>query len=468
MEKKLIELNIESLAFEGGGFVRHDGIPIFVRNAIPGDKILANIVRQKKKFINAEIEQILLASKSRITPPCKYFGECGGCTLQNMVYPEQTFWKRKFVIDSLTHIAKLGDIEVLPTITSPLEYHYRNKMEFSFSASRWLMLSEINTDEKIIDKDFALGLHSPKNYMKVLNIDDCLIAPLGTQKILEIVRDSALQNNLQAFNSKTHNGFLKNLVVRYSSFEDKLLLILITNTPKSDDEKNYAEYLSEKLFSEIPNLKGFILATNSKVSNVAIGDIEKIYGEKDLIEEILGLKYRISPFSFFQTNSFQLNQFISSIIEIAEPKNDEIIYDFYCGTGSITLPMSKKCKSIYGFESYAHSIEDAKNNAEINNIENANFQVLDLSSKNLINEFTAFPKPDTIILDPPRSGLHKNTVEGLIQISPEKIIYVSCNPATLARDLEKFKEFYSVEVVQPIDMFPQTYHIETIIKLNKK
>jgi 23S rRNA (uracil1939-C5)-methyltransferase len=468
MEKKLIELNIESLAFEGGGFAKLDQKSYFVRGAIPGDKIIANIVNQKRKYVSAEVEQILIPSQSRIKPPCKYFGECGGCTLQNMDYSEQVNWKRQFVVDNLYHIAKLQDIIVQNTITSPVAYHYRNKMEFSFSPYRWLTKNEVASNQVIDNKNFALGLHTPKNYMKVLNIGDCLIAPFGTQEIIEIVRQSAYENSLEPYNTKERTGFLKNLVVRYSLYEDKLIIILITNSQISDSEKNYIENLSIKLFEKIKHLKGFIWAVNSNISNVAIGDIVKIFGESNLIEDILGIKYRISPFSFFQTNSHQLQKFISTIIEIADPQENDIIYDFYCGTGSITLPLSAKCRSIYGFESSAQSIEDAKHNEENNNLRNANFNVLDLSSKNLLSQFNNFPKPDVIILDPPRSGLHKNTIESLIQILPEKIIYVSCNPSTLARDLEILKQYYSIDYVQPIDMFPQTYHIETIVKLKMK
>lgn len=467
MEKNLIELKIESLAFEGGGVARLNNKAYFVRNAIPGDLIIANVMHQKKKYINAEIEEILVPSKSRVKPDCKYFSECGGCTLQNMDYSEQSNWKRQFVIDSLVHIAKLTDIEVLPTIQSPAIYHYRNKMEFSFSSSRWLSKNEIKTNELITDKNFALGLHTPNNYMKVLDIDDCSIAPNNTQQIIETVRDVALNESIQPFNSKTHSGFLKNLVVRYSLHEDKLLIILITNSQARDKERNFVKTLNEKLFEKIPILKGFIWAVNNNLSNVAIGDINEIYGDSYLIEDILGIKYRISPFSFFQTNSFQLNNFIAKIIEIADPNDDETIYDFYCGTGSITLPLSKKCRKIYGFESSFQSIEDAKYNARLNNIQNAQFQVIDLNSKNITDEIQQFATPDTIILDPPRSGLHKNTIESLIKISPKKIIYVSCNPATLARDLAIITKYYSIEYAQPIDMFPQTYHVETIIKLKK-
>ncbi|HPD34155.1 MAG TPA: 23S rRNA (uracil(1939)-C(5))-methyltransferase RlmD [Candidatus Kapabacteria bacterium] len=468
MEKKLIELDIDRLAFEGGGMAKRDNLSYFVRSAIPGDKILANIITKKKKYIIAEIEKILIPSQQRVEPECKYFGECGGCTLQNMNYTEQIKWKRQFVIDSLTHIAKLGQIEVQPVLPSTREYHYRNKMEFSFSDSRWLSKSEIQNNEQIPDKNFALGLHSPENYMKVLNIDDCSIAPIETPQILEIVRSSALAEHLSPFNSKMHTGFLKNLVVRYSLYENKILIILISNSQFGDTEKKNIKKIADELFTQIKTLKGFIWAINGNVSNVAIGEIKEIFGDNFLIEDIQGIKYRISPFSFFQTNPYQINKFISTILEIADSTKNDIIYDFYCGTGSITLPISNQCKFVYGFESSTQSIEDAKYNAELNNISNAQFNVLDLSSKNIDQELQSFPKPDIIILDPPRSGLHKNTIENLIKILPKKIIYVSCNPSTLARDLEILKEYYSIEYVQPIDMFPQTYHIETIVKLNIK
>ncbi|HOV91693.1 MAG TPA: 23S rRNA (uracil(1939)-C(5))-methyltransferase RlmD [Candidatus Kapabacteria bacterium] len=468
MEKKLIELDIDRLAFEGGGMAKSDNMSYFVRNAIPGDKILANIIRKKKKYAIAEIEKVLIPSQSRVEPECKFFGECGGCTLQNMEYSEQIKWKRQFVIDNLTHIAKLGQIEVQSVLSSPRTYHYRNKMEFSFSDSRWLTKSEIQINEHISDKNFALGLHSPENFMKVLNIDNCPIAPIETPQILEIVRSSALAQHIVPFNSKKHTGFLKNLVIRYSLFENKIFIILVSYSQFGDNEKNYINEISDKLFKQIKTLKSFIWAINSNFSNVAVGEIEECFGDPFLIEDILEIKYRISPFSFFQTNPFQLNRFISTILEIAEPNESDIIYDFYCGTGSITLPISRKCKFVYGFESSAQSIEDAKYNAELNNISNAQFSVLDLSLKNIADELQSFPKPDIIILDPPRSGLHKNTIENLIKIFPKKIIYVSCNPSTLARDLEILKKYYSIEYVQPIDMFPQTYHIETIVKLNIK
>lgn len=462
------ELEITSLAFEGYGIARLDGMVYFVKNAIPGDIVKALITKKRKSYIEATVEEIIQPSKFRREPRCEYFNDCGGCALQNLPYEQQLYWKKQFVYDALTRIGKINEPNVQNTLSAPSEYFYRNKMEFSFSANRWLSKLEIESGELNIKKDFALGLHTPKNFLKVIDIEKCYIQNNYANEILNLFRKLAIEKKINAYDSRTHNGFLKNLVIRYSNFEDKFMVILITNQPKSENEDEFFENVSNSLDFDEMKISSLIWGINSSVSPVANGEIIVHKGAKYLTEVILGIKFRISPFSFFQTNSLQLNNFISKIIEIADLKSTDVAVDLYCGAGSITLPAAKKVKKITGFEIVNSAVEDARENAKNNNIENADFIAVDLHSKEIPEILKNYSEIDVLFIDPPRAGMHQNLMNHILEIKPTKIIYVSCNPTTQARDLEKLKEYYDLNICVPVDMFPQTYHIESIIKLIKK
>jgi 23S rRNA (uracil1939-C5)-methyltransferase len=467
-EKELIELSIESIAFEGGGVAKHDGRVFFIKGAVPGDRIIARINKKKKSYSFGEIDTIIEPSSDRIAPICKHFGLCGGCSWQQLKYNKQLYWKRQHVIDSFSRIGKISNCEYLETMPSPKAFHYRNKMEFSFSGFRWLTEAEISSEDDIPNKDFALGLHVPGIFNKVLDIQECYLHKIIVPVILKKIRDKAIELSVKPYNIKTHEGYLRNLVFRSSEFLNELMVILVTTDIKDKSDEEFLDWFKNTFPIDFPDIQHIIHAVNNSFSPVATGELRLIKGSGYLTEKILDVTYRISPFSFFQTNSSQLNGFISQILNFANIKQDEICWDLYCGTGSITLPASSQAKEIYGLELVESSINDANKNKDLNNIENAHFICTDLNAKNAIELLQGLPKPDVIIIDPPRAGMHKNLIPAILDALPNRIVYVSCNPTTQARDCDLLSEKYYVEKVMPVDMFPHTFHVESIAKLIRK
>ena len=463
-----IELNIESLAFQGHAVARHEGMVYFVKNALPGDRVIATVKKKKKSYAEAVTKEVIEASVDRCEAPCKYFGVCGGCTLQNLIYDKQLYWKKIHVIEAFTRLAKVEVNEFYDTFPAPQIYNFRNKMEFSFGHSRWLNVDEIESNEDIQQKNFAMGLHIPGRYDKVLDVNKCLIQSEIANDIYKIVYDHALIYHPSAYDPHTKRGFLKNFVIRSTSSND-LMVILITGKPNSDEDVNFLYWYCNQ-FSELANINknniNVIHALNDSSSPVAIGTIEYISNNDFITENILGVNYKISTFSFFQTNSYQLNYFIRLIIESADLCGNEIIWDLYCGTGSITLPISSHCKMVYGMELSESSISDAKQNAIINQIINVDFTCVDLHSKVIDEVLKSKEKPQVIIVDPPRAGMHQNLVDLLMMTGAKRIVYVSCNPTTQARDCMLLAEKYRVISVRPVDMFPQTFHVESIAILD--
>lgn len=464
--KKRIEdiLKIETIGFEGKAIARNEGAVHFVKKAVPGDVLRTLRVSKKKKFYENNILEILEKSPDRIDPRCNYFYECGGCSWQNLDYNNQLMWKKSHVEDAFIRHNKLKIGNLFDTIPSEKIFNYRNKMDFSFGASRWLTDNEIQSDDNIEHKNFALGLHISGRFDKILDIKQCHIQDEIGNNILNLCRKIAIKNDISAYNLRNHTGFLRSLIIRKSNYLNEFLVILITNTPETDQESKFITQFADEL-KKISKVKHFIHSLNISKNPVTIELSEVIFGEGFIKERILDVIFEISPFSFFQTNSYQVDKFISNIIEAVNPNKHEYIWDLYCGTGSITLPLSKRVNNLIGIELVESSIDDAKRNAKNNNIDNVDFIAYDLHSKDISQLLEQYPKPDKIILDPPRSGLHKNLLNHLLEIKCEEIIYVSCNPMTQARDCKELEEFYEIEYVKPFDMFPQTYHIESIAKL---
>ncbi len=467
-QPKIIPLEIDSLAFEGYGIGRFDDFVYFVRGAVPGDTVEVVEKKRQKKYAFAIVDKIIAPSQYRVEPLCNYFGECGGCSLQNLDYEQQLFWKTQFVKDSLKKFAAIDPNIVKLALPCNPKFEFRNKMEFSFSSQRWLRNQEISSEIEIVNRNFALGLHTPQNYLKVIDIEQCHIQNHYANDILNYVRAKAKEELIEPYNNKSSSGFLKNLIIRYSVTQDAFLVILITNHSDDKSDKQFAKDLVLSIKNDFPKVSGSIWAINPTRSPVAKGEINYVVGNQFLYEKIINVNYRISPFSFFQTNSYQLSTFINKVLDIAELKKNQIVWDLYCGAGSITLPAANQVQNIYGFELVEDAIIDAKFNAENNNIHNAFFCQNDLHSKTIMNELIKFPYPDVIILDPPRAGMHPNLLSSIMQINSNQIIYISCNPTTQARDLNILKDKYEILECQPIDMFPHTYHIENIIKLIKK
>ncbi len=459
-KEEFIELEVESIGFEGIAIARKDSQVFFVRGGLPGDIVIAQLKKKHKNYIEASIKNIIKPSGDRIEPFCEYFGACGGCSWQCLTYEKQLEWKKKQVVDAYERIGKIKVGTVHDVLPASRTLRYRNKMDFSFSSSRWLTTAEIETQQEV-NKNFALGLHIPGRYDKVLDINSCKIQNPMWDEVLNSIRNKSIEFNISAFSTYRHTGFLKGLCLRYSALNDETLSILITTQPQTECENNFLDWYKYNLQTQFPKITSVVHAINI-TNSVNTGDINFIVGKDSLVENILDIKYQISPFSFFQTNSFQLDSFINKIITSANLNKNHIAWDLYCGTGSITLPASKLCKNIYGVELSDSSIKDAKNNAKNNNIDNAIFHAADLHQKQIPELLLTLPKPDVIIIDPPRSGMHPNLINHLLDVAASKIIYVSCNPATQARDLSVLSNKYNITDAFPVDMFPHTYHIEVI------
>ena len=471
----LIELTIEDYAFEGKGIARiekesdeeqRSKYVVFVVGAYPGDKVNARLIKVKKSYAEAKCIEVIERSVLRTDAKCKFFGHCGGCNQQDLDYLNQIKFKKLQVENVFKTIGGFDEINIEEIIPSEKIYFYRNKMEFSFSKVRWLTLDEIKSD-KTIDRDFALGLHIPRIFDKVLDIDECFLQSEESNKILNFTREFFKNRKTSIYSTKNHKGYLRNLVIRQSQHFDELMVNIVTS---EENDELISEY-SEKLKIEVPQITTIINNINLKKANVAIGDYEKVFLGEGFINDTIGkYSFRVSANSFFQTNTIQAEHLYNTALDFADLQGDEVVYDLYSGTGTISIFVSGKAKAVYGFENVQSSITDAKQNAELNKIDNVHFYEANLYKTFLpiVNQ-NNLPKPHTIIIDPPRNGMHKNTVADVLELNPNKIVYVSCNPATQARDVKLLVEGgYKLIKMKPVDMFPHTYHIENVALLVKK
>ena len=440
-----------------------DGRVIFLTNAVPGDVVDVMTTKKRKAYFEGVATNFHTFSDRRTEPVCQHFGTCGGCKWQHMGYEHQLYFKQKEVENNLKRIGNLELPDTTPILGSKEQYFYRNKMEFSFSDSRWLTQKEINSDEEIDDRN-ALGFHIPGMWDKILDIKKCHLQQDPSNAIRLETKSFANKNGLTFFNPRKQEGLLRTLMIRTSSTGEIMVLIQFFE----EDTKN-RELLLNHLKETFPEITALLYVINSK-GNDTIYDQEIICfsGRDHIFEEMEGLQFKINAKSFYQTNSAQAYELYKVTRDFAGLTGDELVYDLYTGTGTIAQFVSKKAKKVIGVESVPEAIEDAKANALHNNISNVDFYVGDM--KNVFNDdfIAAHGQPDVIITDPPRDGMHKQVVEQLLQVAPPKIVYVSCNSATQARDLALMKEQYKVTKVQPVDMFPQTHHVENVVLLEKR
>jgi 23S rRNA (uracil1939-C5)-methyltransferase len=470
----ILELRIEKYAFEGKGISRMEkenpedkksGYVVFVNGAYPGDKVEARIIRKKKSFAEAAVEKILSPSPHRVEARCKYFGTCGGCKQQDLNYSVQLNYKQEQVKELFEKQGGLTGFEIEEIKPSDKIFFYRNKMEFSFADRRWLTKEEIRSEVRF-DKDFAVGLHVPGVYNKVLDIDECFLQSELSNEILNFTREFFTKRNIPVYSTKTHKGYLRNLVIRQSHSTREVMVNLVTASENDELMKEYWELLKNKF----PQVTTIINNINLRKAAVATGDYEKVfYGEGFIYDYIGKYKLRISANSFFQTNTQQAEKLYDTAAEFAGLKGDEVIYDLYSGAGSIAIYLSGKAKEIYAFESVKSAIDDARENAAINETKNVHFMQADLYKSFIpLVEEKELPNPDKIIIDPPRSGMHRNTVDDVVKLQPESIVYVSCNPATQVRDIKLLiRGGYKLIKMKPVDMFPHTHHIENVALLKK-
>lgn len=457
----LFELTIERLAFGARGVARKDEFVWFVDRAIPGQTVKAKARRIRKRYGEAYIQEILEPSPHQIEPPCPYFGVCGGCQLQHFDYGMQVQAKTHQIQEILERLGGIKATRVKACIPCKAIYGYRNKMEFTFSDRRWVF----DDEPPDVPKDFALGLHVPRRYDKVIDIDECHLQSEICNRVLRTIKKLIRETNLPPYNIRNHQGFFRFLVIREGKNTGDILINLIT-TSQFEEGPEAITKLTDKLCRKHPEITTFIHSISDKHAQIAFGDSERLLlGDGKIHDKIGDRLYEISPNAFFQTNTTQTEILFETVCILADFKGREVVYDLYCGTGAIGVFLADRVKKVWGIEVIPDAIKNAKRNAELNGLNNLEFIQADM--KDALNEIYSLAvkadQPDVVILDPPRGGTHPKTIKHLLRLEAPKIVYISCNPAILARDLQILCEReYTLLEVQPVDMFPHTGHIETV------
>ncbi|UXP32236.1 23S rRNA (uracil(1939)-C(5))-methyltransferase RlmD [Reichenbachiella agarivorans] len=459
---RLDNLKIEAVAAEGKSIARLDGQVIFVKGAVPGDVVDVNITKKKKAFMEGSPVHFHQYSDLRVEPTCEYFGTCGGCKWQNLNYASQIEFKQQQVEDSLQRIGKVELPEVATILGSEKTLRYRNKLEFTFSNKKWLTKEQIDTSDKI--ERNGLGFHIPGLFDKVVDVETCHLMEEPTNAIKNEIRRYALANSLTFFDIRDQHGLLRNLMIRLTDSGEVMVLIQFF-----EPDQEAIDGLMNHIKEQFPEITSLLYVINQKGNDTIYDQEVVLFAGKDHIEEVMGdLRFKIGPKSFYQTNSAQAKILYDKTIEFADLQGDELVYDLYTGTGTIANYCAKKAKKVIGIEYVEDAIQDAFVNAEVNGITNVDFFAGDM--KDVLNDkFVAkHGRPDVIITDPPRAGMHENVVEMILKLSPQKVVYVSCNPATQARDIAMMDANYQVTKIQPVDMFPHTHHVENIVLLTKR
>lgn len=468
MRKKHKNIILENIcitdyAAEGKSLVRHEGKVIFVSGAIPGDTVNIQIGKNKKDWAEGRAIKIVEPSPDRLVPFCKHFGVCGGCKWQMLPYHKQLQFKQQEAEQNLKRIGKTNIPALLPIVGSEKTTEYRNKLEFTFSNKRFLTNDEIGSEESIAQQN-ALGYHAPRIFDKVIDIQECHLLDPINNTIRNSIRDFAMEKGFEFYDIKDHTGWLRNIIIRLTNTGELMINICLN----FEAEENRI-LLLDHLLSKVPSITTLLYTINPKWNDSIYDLTPLVYFGKGFVTEKLGdLEFIISPKSFFQTNTKQAENLYSIAKDFAGLTGNEIVYDLYCGTGSIGIFVSDKAKKIIGVEVIEDAIEDAKKNAALNNIEHAKFFAGDVIKICNDEFFKTHGRPDVVITDPPRVGMHEKLVIKLLEMEAPKIVYVSCNTATQARDIALLSEKYQVEKVQPVDMFPHTHHIECVVLLTLK
>jgi 23S rRNA (uracil1939-C5)-methyltransferase len=510
----ILELKIDRVAQGGHGVARVDGFVLFVKGAVPGDTARALVTRKKKDFAEARLLEAINPSPDRVNAPCPYFGHCGGCQWQHVLYSRQLEYKKNLVEEAMVRIGGFSGIRVRDPVESEKIFGYRNKMEFSFSDRPWVMdyhprlappireretgdglpvpknscqlvggtgegefsggaatetaaLSSLDRkDKENIAKPprqspLALGLHVPGTFSKVLDVEACLLQEDRGNEILRTVKEFAKESGVPPYNLKTHEGFWRFLTLRHSSYFREWMVNVIT----SEYRKELAENLSRQIASKFPDVKTVVNNVTARRAGVAVGEWESVLTGTGVIEDRIGpYAFQVSSNSFFQTNTTGAAKLYDIVTDYAELTGSESVLDLYSGTGTIPIFIAAKSRQVVGMEITQSAVEDAGKNCRANGVDNCRFILGDIRDG---LSFVPF-KPDVLVIDPPRTGMHKDVAAGILELGTKRIVYVSCNPATMARDLRQMMEAYEVVEIQPVDMFPQTYHVESVAKLVRK
>ncbi len=457
------DLDVLDLADEGKSIAKKEGLVYIAEGGVPGDNVDLLVTSKKKNFYLGKVTKYNSLSKKRVIPFCNHFGTCGGCKWQNLNYTNQCYYKEKNVENTLGRIGKIDTSGIKSIIPSDSQKHYRNKLEFTFTNSKWLTAEEIENSEKIDRR--GVGFHLSGRYDRVLDVDTCYLQADISNKIRNELKNFMIKNDLTAYDQKLKQGFLRNVIIRTA--ESGQLMVIVQF---GEDNKNNIKKTLAHLHQEIPSITSLQYVVNPKL-NDSYQDLEiKLFSGKPYIEEKIDhVTFRIGSKSFFQTNTKQTVKLYNVIKEFAQVKEDEVVFDLYSGIGSIGLFLANQAKEVLGFEYISEAVEDAEVNAQINSIENARFFAGDIKDMILQEKLSSLIsencKPDVVITDPPRAGMHKNVINSLLDLKPSRIVYVSCNPATQARDIELLSPAYKVTQIQPVDMFPHTHHVENVVLL---
>ena len=467
MKKKnlpLIEnIEITDVAAEGKALTRWNDCVVFVPWCVPGDIVDLQVTKKKHNYMEARVERFHKYSERRETARCKHYGECGGCKWQILPYEDQLKYKQQQIYDNLTRIGKIQLPEISPILGSKKIYEYRNKLEFAFSNKRWVSWDMIHAAGGLenIDKGNGLGFHITNCFDKVLDIEECHLMPVINNQIRNFIRQYAISNNLSFFDLREQTGTLRTIILRQNIKGEVMLIVVFGTEPVFD--------LLEAIHKQFPEIASLLYVINQK-ANDTINDlpIHTYFGNDHIIEEMEDLHFKVGPKSFYQTNTLQAYELYKVVRNFAALTGKELVYDLYTGTGTIANFVARQAKQVIGIEYVPEAIEDAKVNAELNELTNTLFFAGDM--KDILNpDFIGkFGKPDVIITDPPRAGMHEDVIDTILFAAPQRIVYVSCNPATQARDLALLDHHYIVKRVQPVDMFPHTQHCENVVMLEKR
>lgn len=458
----ITDMEITDAGAEGMAVGRWNEMVVFVPWAVPGDVVNVQVIRRRKKYMDARLLEVVRPSPRRIRPYCSHFGLCGGCRWQNMDYPSQLHFKAKWVNDALRRLGKFAMPEPLPIAEAKETRFYRNKLEYTFSNRRYLMAGENIDDPAVIPQ--GLGFHLPGRFDRILGIETCYHQPEPSNAIRLWLRDFSLQQGFVFQDLRSHNGLLRNVILRNNLAGDFLVIVVF-----GEDHPDSIQLLMSGLRDAFPAIQSLYYTVNTK-PNDSINDLELHHfsGSRVIIETIGGLKFRIGPVSFFQTNTAQTSRLYEITRQFCNLSGHEVVYDLYSGTGTIACYVAGMAKKVVGVEYVEDAVADARINASLNQIGNASFFAGDMARVLTEDFFAANGHPDVIITDPPRAGMHPLVVEQILKAAPARIVYVSCNPATQARDVTLLSEAYEVKAVQPVDMFPHTSHVENVMLLGRK
>ena len=463
-KKPLLEhIKIEKIAAEGKAIAYVNDKVLFVPNTVPGDVVDVQVTRKRKSYLEGTVVKVHQESELRIPVPCHHFGCCGGCKWLNLPYEKQLEFKQQEVIENLQRIGKIQLKNIYPILPSEQQLYYRNKLEFTFSNRRYLTREEITKGDTIADTP-ALGFHAPSLFDKVVDVEHCYLQGSISNDIRNFIKNYALSHGFSFYDIRAQQGFLRTLIIRTASTGEIMVIVAFGH-----EAEHSREALLTALSEQFPNITSLMYVINEKLNdNLTDQDIICYAGRDHIFEEMEGLKFKIGPKSFYQTNSQQAYQLYAATRRLAGLTGKEVVYDLYTGTGTIANFVARQAQKVIGIEYVPEAIEDAKVNSALNGIDNTLFYAGDM--KDVLNEsfIAQHGQPDVIITDPPRAGMHPDVVQTILNAAPQRIVYVSCNSATQARDLQMMDAAYEVMAVQPVDMFPHTHHVENIVLLNRK